>query len=124
MKLKYGLNSLTSVLVVALVGSTPVFAKQSRTVRLPYAGSLNGTPLATGEYKLSWEQHSAEATVTVTQGKDVVATAPAKWVARDVRYSTNQVFYNINPDGSRTILEIRFAGLKGALVFHKGSPAT
>ena len=124
MKLKYGLNSLNSVLVVAFIGSTPLFAKQSRTVRLPYAASLNGTPLATGEYKISWEQHSPEATVTVTQGKDVVATAPATWVARDVRYSTNQVFYNINPDGSRTILEIRFAGLKGALVFHKGSPGT
>jgi len=124
MKLKYGLGSLISVLVVAFVGSTPVFAKQSRTVRLPYAASLNGTPLATGEYKVSWEQHSAEATVTVTQGKEVVATAPATWVDREERYSTNQFLYNINPDGSRTILEIRFAGLKGALVFHKGPPAT
>jgi hypothetical protein len=124
MRLKYGLGSLASMLVAALVASTPLFAKQSRTVRLPYTAVLNGTLLAEGEYKVVWEQHSSEATVIIKQGKDVVTTAPARWVDRDADYATNQVLYAVNADGSRSIMEIRFAGLKGALVFHEASSNT
>lgn len=117
MKGKDRLVHFIAVLAVALTVSAVAFAKQSRTVRLPYDASLNGTALTKGEYKVSWEQHSPEATVTVSRGKNVMATANGRWVDRDVRYRTNEVLYNVNPDGSRTILEIRFAGLNGALVF-------
>src|SRR5689334_17607703 len=120
MKIKQALRSLTPVLAAVLVAGTPVIAKQSRTVRLPYTALLSGKVLAKGEYKLTWEQHSPEATVTVTQGKDVVVTAQAKWVDRDANYLTNEVLYTLDSDGSRTIKEIRFAKLKGALVFQPG----
>jgi hypothetical protein len=121
MKLKQTVHSLIPVLVAVFVASTPLIAKQSRTVRLPYTALLNGKVLAKGEYKVTWEQHSPEATVTVKQGKDVVTTAQAKWVDRDADYPTNEVLYTIDPDGSRTIAEIRFAKLKGALVFQQGA---
>jgi hypothetical protein len=56
------------------------------------------------------------------QKKGVVATVEGKWVDRDTKYEANAVVYSNNPDGSRTILEVRFAGLKGALVFGEESP--
>ena len=44
-------------------------------------------------------------------------TVEGRWTDRQVRYERNTVVYNLNPDGSRTILEIRFAGLRSVLVF-------
>jgi hypothetical protein len=117
MKMKQALRNLAPVLAAVLVAGTPLIAKQSRTVRLPYTALLSGRVLAKGEYKLTWQQHSPEATVTVMQGKDVVVTAQAKWVDREADYPTNEVLYTLNSDGSRAIKEIRFAKLKGALVF-------
>jgi len=114
--------TLISVLVILLVASTSAFAKHSGKVTLAFAASLNGSSLTPGEYKVTWEQHSPEATVTLAKGKNVVATTAGKWVDREVRYPANAVLYNVNPDGSRTVMELRFAGLKGALVFGEASP--
>jgi hypothetical protein len=106
-----------SVPVIILMASAPVYAKQSRMVRLPYAASLNGTQLPAGQYKISWERHSPEASVAFALGKNLVTTAAATWVERNVRYPANEVVYSTAADGSRTILEIRFAGVNGVLVF-------
>jgi hypothetical protein len=121
MKLQRRVTMLMSV-VVLLVAGTSALAKNSGTVKISYAASLTGTALTPGEYKVTWEQHSPEATVTLMRGKNVVATAQGKWVEREVRYPANAVLYNVNPDGSRTVMELRFAGLKGALVFSEASP--
>ncbi len=94
-------------------------AKDSRTLNVPYAASLNGTPIAPGSYKLSWEAHSPDVTVTFATGKgnNVIATAQGKIVDRGVRYQNNSVVYETKSDGSRAILEIRLAGMTQALVF-------
>jgi len=55
--------------------------------------------------------------VTFVKAGQVVTTAMGKFVDRDVKYDTDTVVYTNNPDGSHTLIEIRFAGRKQALVF-------
>ena len=107
----------TPLLAILLVASASAMAKNSRSFNLTYPASLNGTKLAAGEYRVTWESHSAEVTVTFTSTKDVVATAQGKLVERDAKYDRNAVVYETNADGARIIMEIRFGGTKQAIVF-------
>ena len=113
---------ITLTLAILLMATLSAVAQNARTLKLPYSASVNGKQLAAGEYKVTWETHSPEATVNFAQKREVVATVEGKWVDRDTKYEANSVVYSMNPDGSRTIMEVRFAGLKGALVFGEESP--
>jgi hypothetical protein len=70
---------------------------------------------------ISWESYSAHAIVKFVQDNYVVATADARWVNRGLRFELNAFVYRKNDDGSRTVLEIQFAGMSQALVFYKSS---
>ena len=107
---------LVPVLVLALT-ATAFAAAGSGTVTLSSAAQINGKSLAAGEYKVKWDSHSPEAEVTFLQGKTTVATARAKMVDRGEASLWNAVVTRDNPDGSKTLLEIRFQGKKSALVF-------
>jgi hypothetical protein len=122
MKLGMSVGRLTVTLGILLMAALSAVAENARTLKVPYSASLKGKQLAAGEYKVTWQTHSPEATVNFMQKKAVVATVEGKWVDRDTKYEANAVVYSNNPDGSRTILEVRFAGLKGALVFGEESP--
>ena len=113
---------ITLAVAILLMAALSAVAQNARTLKVPYSASVNGKQLAAGEYKVTWETHSPEATVNFSQKKEVVATVEGKWVDRETKYEANAVVYSNNPDGSRTILEVRFAGLKGALVFGEESP--
>src|SRR6266404_2226009 len=113
------------VLVLALLvcASAAAFAKNSRGLTLNSAATLNGTSLAAGEYSVKWQTHSPEATVTLT-GKNSnhsATTVEGRWEERNAKYENDEVVFDTKSDGSRAIIEIRFAGLKGALVFDGSS---
>ena len=122
MKVGSFVGRITLAVAILLMAALSAVAQKARTVRLPYSASVNGKQLAAGEYKVTWETHSPQATVNFAQKREVVATVEGKWVDRETKYEANAVVYSNNPDGSRTILEVRFAGLKGALVFGEESP--
>jgi hypothetical protein len=111
------LRGLISGVVLAIVLSASALAKGSRTINLLYAASLSATPIEAGEYQLSWEEGSPEATVTLTKGKNVVATAQGKIEERRVKYERSMVVVTTKPDGSRTISEFRLEGTNKAIVF-------
>ncbi len=117
MKPYRNLRPVTLTLVALIMASIPAGAKASRHFSLAYAASVGGTQIAPGNYNVSWVQHSPQATVTFMKGKQVVATAEAKWVERNTKYERNMVVFASKPDGSRAILELRFAGMSRALVF-------
>jgi hypothetical protein len=107
---------LTSVLVILVLVAASAFAKNERRLTITNDASIGGKTLRAGNYKVDWVSHSPEATVTFYNGKEVVATVEGKWVNRDSEYKQNAVLYENHPDGSRSIIEIRFAGMKQALV--------
>jgi hypothetical protein len=115
-------NSLgISVLVLALVltASVPAFANDTRSVTLHHDMVLLGTRLQAGDYTISWESHSAMATVTVSRKKDVLATAEGKLVERGKKYDRNAILFDTDSDGTNTIREIRLAGSSQAIVFYQ-----
>jgi hypothetical protein len=68
------------VSLLALV-SLPGFAASQKTKNLTLTDTVQvaGKQLKPGQYKLKWEDtNNGATTVTFTQGKDVVATAPAQ----------------------------------------------
>ncbi len=81
--------------------------------------SIERTRLPLGEVDISWESYLTDAKVKFTREHDVVATANARWMRRTKKYSDNEYVYQNQPDGSRPLIEIHFAGLDRALVFSR-----
>jgi len=97
------------------------FEKGSRDFTILSAVTLNGARTPEGDYIISWESYIGDASVKFTRNNDLVASADGRWVKRNVKYSRNEYVYRRNPDGSRTLLEIHFEGMRQALVFGKAS---
>jgi hypothetical protein len=109
-------------ILVAITGSA--FAKNSGQLDLRKAVTVNGVPLAAGHYKVSWQTHSPQATVTFKRDKGSAASAEGKVEERPTQYDNNAVVYSSNPDGSFSIIEIRFAGSNKVLTFGEASPTS
>ncbi len=107
------------LLGLILSASTPAFATNQRPVTLRYDMVLLGTPLRAGEYTIRWQSHSPTATVTVSNGRKVLATTEAKLVGRGVKYDRDFVVFDTKADGTKTIREIRPAGSSHAIVFYE-----
>ena len=118
------IKRFTPVLAVCLMASVSAFAKNSRSLKLAYRASLSGTQIAAGQYKLVWDLHGPDATVMLMKNKSVVATTRGKWVDGRTQYRSDAVIYTTGPNGERSITEIRFAGMKQALVLSDSSSVT
>jgi hypothetical protein len=108
-----------AALLILSVLALSSFAKagNNKTLGLRTEVTLNGGTLTAGFYEIAWVSHSPEATVTFTRAGHVMVTAMGKWVDRGTASKTDAFIYTNNSDGSHTLLEIRFAGQKQALVF-------
>jgi len=97
------------------------FERGSRSFTLVSSLTLNGARTPEGDYVISWESYIGDANVKFTRNNSVVATADGRWVKREAKYPHDAYVYRRNPDGSRTLLEIHFGGMRQALVFGKAS---
>lgn len=109
------------VLAVVLATCLSAAAANSRTLSFRTAVKLNGTEMMPGFYEVQWVSHSPEATVTFKRNGQVVATAAGKWEERDAKSPADSVVYSNNADGTHTLKELRFGGMKQVLVFGQGS---
>ena len=101
--------AVLSILTLAI----GAFAGENKgSFTLPSAAQLEGKNLAAGEYKVRWEGSGPEVQVTVTQGKNTIATLPAKLVERSEKARRNAVVLN-----NTNIIEVQLAGKQAALVF-------
>ena len=90
--------------------------KTSQTYNLENAVTVNGQALKAGDVDVRWVTHSPQATVTFVQRKATV-TAEGVFVTRAEKAEHDAVVYRINPDGSRTLIELQFAGSTKVLSF-------
>ena len=111
----------TSVLSVALLlaSGIPALAKDSRAVTLSHDVVLNGTTLPAGKCSVRWETHSPEATVEFVQHHKVVLSTEGRVEERSKGYDHDAVVYNTAPDGTMSLVEIRFAYSNKVLVFNQ-----
>ena len=62
--------------------------KNSANLKLDQPVKIAGTQLAPGQYRLIWEGTGPDITVSFTEGKTTVATAPAKLVSNQSEEET------------------------------------
>ncbi len=104
------------------VGFTPrVLPDKSRHVKLPSV-TLYGTDVTLRDCIINWALYSPEATVKFVKNGNVVATAKAEWVKRDLPYKSAAVVDQGSEHGPRTMLEIQFRGDDHVLVFDQRKP--
>jgi hypothetical protein len=111
----------TPVFAILLVASVAGFAKDSRSINVAHPATVGGTTIAPGQYKMRWDSKNADPEVTLLKGRKVVAKAHGQWVDRKVDYNQNSVLYDTESGGSRSILEMRFAGSSKVLVLDNSS---
>jgi hypothetical protein len=96
------------------------FERGSRSFSFRSGLNLSGPqPAPVGDYTISWESYVSDANVKFVHNDSVVATTDGRWVKRDVKYDHDAYVYRKNMDGTRTLLEIHFGGMRQALVFGK-----
>jgi hypothetical protein len=103
------------LLGLALLLATSAFAANKGSLKVNDPVTINGKQLAAGEYKVTWDGNGPSVELHIMQGKNVVATVPAKMVDLPRAASDDGAVVNTNGDGSRTLSQIRFSGKKYAL---------
>ena len=79
---------------------------------------IGHSKLPVGECVVSWESYVADAKVKFTQEHEIVASAEGQWIRKSGKFSRDEYVYRNQADGFRPLLEIHFAGLDRALIFH------
>lgn len=97
------------------------YERGSRTFILSSPVRLNGTEMPLGEFVIRWESYVPDAKVKFLQNDDLVVTTDGRWVDRGVKNERNAFVYQKRGNGSRNLLEIRFAGMSRVLVFSNPS---
>jgi hypothetical protein len=92
------------------------FERGSRNFTLSSGVVLNHTRMA-GDFVIRWESYVPDAKVKFLQDDLLVTSVDARWVERESKNEHNAFVYQRNPDGTHTLLEIRFAGMSKVLVF-------
>jgi hypothetical protein len=93
------------------------FAKDKNETRITLSDSVQvgTTDLKPGDYKLQWDGNGPDVQVKVLQGKNIVATVPAKLAqgtSERANAITTRTVGNVN-----TLDEVDFGGGKQSLVF-------
>jgi hypothetical protein len=121
MKFKFVVRTI----VILLLVSFPVLAKNSRRpFSLQTAVTMNGAEVPAGIYELSWESQNSKVRVTLWKDGRFFATALGNWVKSGVNYTGDAALLRVNSDGSRSLVEIRLAGVKKTIVLENNIEST
>jgi hypothetical protein len=118
-------NSKLVVLAVSLLLAVSAFASDTHKGSLQTFNALqvNGKTLPAGEYQVKWEGNGPNLQLNILKNNKVVATTDAHVVELAQKPSNNSAVTNTNPDGTRSLDEIRFAGKKFAFAIGQGDRA-
>jgi hypothetical protein len=115
-----------SLLALGLLGSSAAFARESNktTLNLSEKVSVNGTTLNPGKYTVNWEGSGSTVQVSILQGKQTVATAPAHVTEESTTNNGNAYGSTAQPDGTRTLTTIYVGGQHTTLQFNQADQAS
>lgn len=98
------------VLACAVLFAASAFAGNKASFDLQHPTQVAGQELAAGSYKVQWEGSGSDVHLTILHGSKQVATASARVVDMKVASPENSALVTVNPDGSRSLSQIRFRG--------------
>ena len=117
----------TAVLItlMLLAASFPVPAKKNpaRPFFMPTPVTMDGAEIPGGMYELTLESSNPNVRVTLWRDGRFVATARGVWVKSGVKFAEDTVLLRVNPDGSRSLIEIRIAGNARTIVLKNSATA-
>jgi hypothetical protein len=109
------------LLGVALLLATSGFAANKGTLQVDNPVTVNGKPLAAGEYTVKWDGAGPDVQLNIMRGKNVVATVPARMLDLERAPGRDAVITGVNSDGQKSLNEIRFSGKKYAFALNAES---
>lgn len=113
--MKFTTVAKSLVLGLSLLLASSAFAETKANLHLNNPTVINGTTLKPGDYKLQWEGNGPDVEVSVMQGKNVLAKAPAKVVDLQSPAQNSAAVVTRNNDGTSALSGARFEGKKYAL---------
>ncbi len=117
------MNAKVAVLAVLflLAASVPVRAKKipPRLFFLQTPVTMSGAEIPEGLYELKIESSNSAVRVTLCKDGQFVATALGAWVKNGAKYTEDSALLRVNSDGSRSLIELRFAGAAKTIVLKK-----
>jgi hypothetical protein len=119
------LQSITLAMFMVLAGSFPASAnkKPARPFYMPTAVTLDGAEVPQGMYQLILEPDRSGVRVELWRDGRFVATARGAWVKSGLKYKENTILLRVNPDGSRSLIELRLAGASKTIVLNSNADA-
>ena len=103
------------VFLCAVLLATSAFAINKGSVQLMHPTQVAGKQLAAGSYQVKWDGTGNEVQLSFLQGKKEVVSASARVVQIESPSPNDNALVNLNPDGSRSLSQIRFRGKTFAL---------
>ncbi len=101
-----------------LAGVLPTWAKKSplRPFYMPNAVTMDGAEIPQGMYQITVETQQSGVTVELWRDGRFIATAHGTWVKSGMKFKDNTILLRVNPDGSRSLIELRLAGAAKSIV--------
>jgi hypothetical protein len=100
--------------VVVLAGGSAL-ASSKGSLELQHPTSVAGKQLASGSYTVRWEGSGDQVDLKIYQGKNVVASTPARVVKVESPATSDSAVVVANSDKTFSLSQIRFGGKKFAL---------
>jgi hypothetical protein len=113
--MKLSMLAKSSVFASVLLVAASLFAVNKGALEVTDAVVVNGTTLPAGDYSLTWDGSGPTVQLNILKGHKVVATTPARLVDKPNPQGRDSALLRINPDGTRSLAEVRFGGKKYSL---------
>ena len=113
--------SKSLVLGLALLLASSAFAGTKTSLQLGRPVTVNGTTLQPGEYKVQWEGNCPNVELSILQGKNIVAKAPAHMVELQTPAADDAAVTRQKDKGPNELAAIRFQGKKFSLELGEAS---
>jgi hypothetical protein len=110
-----GLSLKGIFLAVTVLVAGSALAANKGSLELQHPTTVAGKQLATGNYTVQWEGSGDQVDLKIYQGKNVVASTPARVLKVDHPSGSNSAVVVANSDKTYSLSEIRFGGKKFAL---------
>jgi hypothetical protein len=107
---------LTTVVWLAMGFVLPAAKTPPRPFYLPQPVTLDGAEVPQGMYQLKVEEGRSGVHVELWKEGRFVAAGNGAWVKGGTKYKDNAILFQVNPDGSRSLIEIRLAGSSNTIV--------
>lgn len=104
--------------------SLPAKKTPGQPLYVPGPVTLEGAEVPQGMYELVLDNNNSGVHVELWKGGRFVASGRGAVVKSGVRYAQNALLLRVNPDGSRSLIEIRLAGTAKSIVLQDGRQST